>query len=100
MKHALAVNAMHVTSRHTMLLAAVGHGRRDCPVTSQSKVCPLCLPGHVMAPAACHVLCWPALSMDMTIAMTIGIGIAIAMAHVLTLSMSLGLVLDRWLPIA
>ena len=51
-----------------------------------------------MALAVCHVLCWPALSVDIPIAMTIGIGIAIAMAmaHVLTLSMSLGLALDRW----
>lgn len=51
-----------------------------------------------MALAACKVLCWPALSMDMPIAMAIGI--AIAMALVLTLSMSPGLVLDRWPPIA
>ncbi len=73
-----------------MLLAAVGHGRRDCPVTSQSNVCLVCLPGHMMALAACHVLCWPALTMAMPI----------AMAHVLTLSMSLGLAHDRWPPIA
>lgn len=51
-----------------------------------------------MALAVCHVLCWPALSMDMPIAMAIGI--AIAMALVLTLSMSLGLAPDRWPTIA
>ena len=52
--------------------------------------------------AACHVLCWSGLNMDMPIAMAIGIGIAIAMAMalVLTLSMYLGLAHYRWPPIA
>ena len=57
-------------------------------------------PGHVMALAACHVLCWPAMPIAMPIAMALGIAIAIAMALVLALSMSLGLAHYRWPPIA